>query len=272
MYAATRFGVASDSSVAVKSLIFPETTEDSLKGTELYRKSHGAYDVGEQRRRNYEWSVDPTTYRFGRKGATIALNGVSHEVHQALQSDLTNPAPVVTNKRVSDFRRSQDVIGMPRSLGQGLDKLTPDHTFGMPSNRGRQGDWDAAQCLRGEYTIDQQMPDRDLGKSITPGFRNSTHEARAFGVPSIRTDLPVNTSIRRSIADNQNYGDAPAARELIAPPDYADLAISGSDFDMLRPCAEIEPLLKRCTPEVTDQQIYDIVWNLATASSGHETR
>jgi hypothetical protein len=111
-----------------------------------------------------------------------------------------------------------------------------------------------------------------LGKSITPGFRNSTHETRAFGVPSIRTDLPVNTSIRRSIADSQNYGDGPVARELIAPPDYADLAISGSDFDMLRPRDDIELLLKRCTPEVTDQQIYDIVWNLATASSGDETR
>src|SRR3546814_10772327 len=35
---------------------------------------------------------------------------------------------------------------------------------------------------------------------------------------------------------------------------------------------DIESLMKRCTPEVTDQQIYDIVWELATRSSGDNTR
>lgn len=267
-----RFGVGSDKSIAAKNLIFPEMTEEALKGEELYRKSHGAFDVGEQKRRNYNWTVDPNTYRFGRKGASIALNGVSREVHQALQSDLTNPAPAISNKRVGDFRRSQDVIGMPRSLGQGLDKLPPDHTFGMPSNRGRNGDWDAAQCLRGDYTIEQQLPDRDLGKSVTPGFRNMTHEVRAFGVPSIRTDLPANTNIRRSIADSQNYGDSTTSRALIAPPDYADLAITSDDFDTLRTREEIESLIRRCTPEVTEDAVFDIVWDLATASSEDETR
>ena len=44
--------------------------------------------------------------------------------------------------------------------------------------------------IKGNYTEADQLPDRDLGKTLTPGFRNVTLETRAFGVPCIRTDLP----------------------------------------------------------------------------------
>jgi hypothetical protein len=48
----------------------------------------------------------------------------------------------------------------------------------------------AAEIMRGSYTPEQLLPDKDLEKSITPGFRNINTETRAFGCPSIRTDLP----------------------------------------------------------------------------------
>jgi hypothetical protein len=38
-----------------------------------------------------------------------------------------------------------------------------------------------ACAVAGGYTLDEQQPDADLGKSITPGFRNITAEPRTFG-------------------------------------------------------------------------------------------
>lgn len=49
-----------------------------------------------------------------------------------------------------------------------------------------------------------------LEQSITPGFRNAVAEGRAFGVPSIRSDIEPYT--KRSMADTQNYGDDANAR------------------------------------------------------------
>lgn len=47
-------------------------------------------------------------------------------------------------------------------------------------------------------------------QSITPGFRNAVADRRAFGVPTIRSDIPPYA--RRSVADTQNYGDDSSAR------------------------------------------------------------
>lgn len=54
-----------------------------------------------------------------------------------------------------------------------------------------------AQIIFGMYTPEQQQPDMDLGRSIKPGRRNFTETDRAFGVPSIRTDVraPKNKSV-----------------------------------------------------------------------------
>lgn len=36
-----------------------------------------SYEPGEQKRRDYTWSIDPSKYRFGTKGGNIPYNGVS---------------------------------------------------------------------------------------------------------------------------------------------------------------------------------------------------
>jgi len=37
------------------------------------------------------------------------------------------------------------------------------------------------EAMTGAYSMEEQEPDKDLGKSITPGFRNVVAETRAFG-------------------------------------------------------------------------------------------
>lgn len=57
---------------------------------------------------------------------------------------------------------------------------------------------------------------------------------RAYGCPSIRTDLPQATGTRRSLADSQNFGNDPVARDLICPPAFSDLSIPETAMSDLR--------------------------------------
>lgn len=33
---------------------------------EMYLKSHADYEAGEQKKRTYDWKIDPTDFRFGK--------------------------------------------------------------------------------------------------------------------------------------------------------------------------------------------------------------
>ncbi len=126
-----------------------------------------------------------------------------------------------------------DYLGRSRNLGQGSATRPNDIVYGQTSIHVKKAmsgkpQWGTKELIKGEYSFDAQLPDKDLGKSITPGFRNSTLESRAFGVPSIRTDLPHNPSMVRSVADSQNYGDDVSAKDLVNPPAFSDMKIEAS--------------------------------------------
>lgn len=65
--------------------------------------------------------------------------------------------------------------------------------FGAPSLK-NHSEWNAAKCLRGEPSVKELMPDADLGRCTKPGSRNQVRREsdsqRAFGCPTIRTDIP----------------------------------------------------------------------------------
>lgn len=159
---------------AAKDLIFPSSNGDEGDGYELYKKSHGSYAPGEQKRRDYKWNVDPTETRFGRKGDTIALNGISKNITEVLKgAPLSNDQSVVNLKKVEDFRNMTDKLGQTKNLGQDSASRPKDMIYGKPS--GIKG-LSAADVIKGRYTPADTQADRDLGKSITPGFRNITVE------------------------------------------------------------------------------------------------
>merc|ERR1719231_424384 len=89
----------------------------------------------------------------------------------------------------------------------------------------------------GTYEPEDQEPDSDLGKSMTPGFRNITTETRPFGVPSVRSDIPKYAT--RSIADNQNYGDDVSAQFLLYPQQFAAMGVDDSEFSCEREKGEL---------------------------------
>merc|ERR1719436_1987562 len=96
---------------------------------------------------------------------------------------------------------------------QGIPSLPEGRAFGAKSGTNQHG---ARSLIRGFYSPEEQLPDRDLGQCLTQGRRNYTTQ-RPFGVPSIRTDRGAPIFDRRSVANSMDYGDEPNADRLIFP-------------------------------------------------------
>ena len=71
------------------------------------------------------------------------------------------------------------------------------------------------------------QPDLDLGKCVKVGARNVPRSEkdldRAFGCPTIRTDIPGKK--QKSVADYQNYGDEKEAVDLLFPATFTEIGV-----------------------------------------------
>jgi len=160
-------GVTTKGSEAAKDVVNPQPKEDPMKGHDLYRVSHGSYLPGEQKMRNYDWTVDPNNVRFGKKSELVGFNGISLGVTEALSG--SKDEGVVSSKALEDYRDMGNTLGRRRNRGLVDSSLPPSHSYGLPTG---QDGWDAAKVLKGSYDERDQLPDADLGKTLTPGFRN----------------------------------------------------------------------------------------------------
>lgn len=248
-----------------KDIIWPEVSAEQIEGDEIYKRSHGNYAPGEQKSRNYNWYVDPVTTRFGVGGKNIALNGVSKDVAEVL-SGAGETKSIINTKQVEDYRNMGDMLGKTKNLGQESAARPFDTAYGRSAASGRAGGWSAAQVIKGEYDVKSQQPDHDLGKSITPGFRNISLKDRAYGCPSIRTDLPKGDPMKRSVSDSQNYGDDVPAQDLISPPAFSDMALEPTTFANLKSKGDIRRLFEKINIRLEDG-VFEAMYN-ATGPSG----
>ena len=266
---AKAFGIGSKSSLEpAKGIIFPDVAADQYEGEDVYKVSHGSWPVGEQKTRNYQWpnGVNPLSSVFGNKGDQIALNGVSRNIAVVL-----NPPPpkggIVNSKRCEDMSNSLDTLGKSKNLGQNSGHRPFGMIYGKPSNTGgkksSKAQASACELLRGRYSEEDQKPEPDLGKSMTPGFRNISLDDRAFGVPSIRTDLPARPIGSRSVADCQNYGDDVPAQDLINPPAFSDISISFNAMNDARSKSKIFQTFRNIGYDQIDDTVFEIVFKLA---------
>jgi len=214
-----------------KHLLHPDERVPPEAERMLYVKSHSNYDPGEQRHRGYSWvdkegGIDPTTFRFGGNVNEGEKLGVAKAMCPSLDETYKRP-PVVVEKLLEDFKVvSTEGLGEAKNLGFGCKTVGKTHVYGMASQRGPE--WGVRECI-GNYKPEEQLPDADLGKSIRPGWRNSSaNEARVFGVPSIRSDIPAPSL--KSVADHQNYGDEAGCSTLLYPPRFGDGGVTQSDF------------------------------------------
>lgn len=255
------FGISGTFGDSARELLYPSTSFNNRQDEELYKRSHGSVAPGEQKNREYQWGaakIDPHKYRFGVKTNAVGAEGLGASACLNPEMDETLPRTGITAKQVEDLRSTYDHLGKPRHLGASSSNLPPDHIFGAPLKKDPGSAWD---CIQGQYSADEQQPDADLGRPANYGWKNTSAETRSFGVPSIRSDIPLPG--KRSIADGQNYGDDSSAKELLYPEEFASSGISDAEFVQPRDKKSLRVLFEQIGYKLPDE-IFALVWLDAT--------
>lgn len=246
------FGKMEAESASAKGLIYPMVKEDMEKYKEMYQKSHGTSDPGVQKNRMYDWNtIDPNLHKFGVKHKAGVKQGVAKCLNP--QMDPEYRSSTIAPKQVEDRKDTNDQIGKSKHLGHGRTHLPDDFTFGVGGSTNEYG---AQRCIQGEYSEQEQQPDDDLGKAVTRGWRNVTSDQRAFGVPSVRGDIAA--PMRRSVADNQNYGDDVNAEFLLYPDQFAGNGISDESFTQPKDYEELVTMFKGIGYDFSDEVFRNI--------------
>lgn len=246
-----------------KELIQPRLEYDNTHHAQ-YVKSHNAYLPGEQKSLNYKWpGINPTTFKFGKVEKDRLPNGVG-AMH--CLKPLTNPENqinCITNKRVEDKKMTSDKLGQCKNLGLGDRQAPKDNIFGVMKSK-HVDTWNAGDCLYGDYTYEQQLPDQDLGCSTTVGWRNISATDRSYGCPSVRRDVPP--PVLRSIADCQNYGDDPSACGLLYPSRFQYRGVTDNDFIQTRSKGDLKNLFGNCGYNLNEDD-FNRIYNEAASLS-----
>ena len=262
-----KFGIPTTGILNAKNLIYYGAKEEPEEVKNLYYKSHGITDPGKPNMRYYKWNFDPNKHTFG-YAPKLELNGAKN----SLKTDtLTNPYPqtLLSNRRVENFRAFiNPLLGKSKFHGSLNPKFYDEnHVFGKGSKLGDQ--WNAGRCLHGDETTvntESVKPDDDLGrdwhyasklKSLRPTQNNLT---RAYGVPTIRRDLPKR--IVKSVTDIKNYGDEPDAYDLLYPHPEAIRGVYDEDFEKLFTKEEIYTLMKKYDFIIPEKE-YDLMFEVA---------
>ncbi|CAK9027095.1 unnamed protein product [Durusdinium trenchii] len=226
----------------------------------LYKYTHNNFNPGERIERKYRWPAETkdSRFRFGH-GLGQAQEGAGARL--ALNWDVEDDGSVrktrLVQKNVEDFRTVQHTkVYHKAHAKQGANgpPLDPDFQHGVKSGI---SDYTAKSCIQGYYALEDQLPDQDLGRCLKPGRRNVTVATRAFGVPSVRTDIPAPPPDKRSIADNCSYGDECSAAALLNPQRFDDRGVPDRDFLIRRPKEELKALVESCDVEGVD---FEALW------------
>lgn len=130
-------------------------------------------------------------------------------------------------------------------------------------------EWGMKKSITGDYSINEQMPDRDLGISTRRLAKNSqvpeNYEDRAYGVPSIRYDLKPPS--KRSVADPHNYGNESNCKGLLYPTRFAVDGVDEEDFIAVRSKQEVRDIYIRMGVTYEDAQ-FDRLCDMATRDFG----
>eukprot|EP00826_Nyctotherus_ovalis_P056671 TRINITY_DN769_c0_g3_i2.p1 TRINITY_DN769_c0_g3~~TRINITY_DN769_c0_g3_i2.p1 ORF type:complete len:355 (-),score=127.26 TRINITY_DN769_c0_g3_i2:138-1202(-) len=237
-----RFGQHVIPSEPAKNVLFPEGGEkhETPRVAAMYLKTHGTFEPGQQKERNYNWPIDKKNHRFGyieEREADGAAKCVKPE-----RFGESFPETKIVKKTVEDYIEvTKDELGKHKNLGQQSD---PNQVFGAMK---RKEEWNAAMCIYGvPETRNEVDPEPDLGRctkmNCTNAVRRPEDTDRAFGVPTIRNDIPKKA--RKSVADPQNYGDEPEAVKLLFPSSYLEFGITEEDFNAPRSREEIKTIFE----------------------------
>mmetsp|Transcript_30449 Transcript_30449/g.55555 ORF Transcript_30449/g.55555 Transcript_30449/m.55555 type:complete len:494 (+) Transcript_30449:37-1518(+) len=223
--------------------------KDTEESRALYKRTHNSYDPSEQFKRDYTWpsETEHEHFRFGLdQGSTKEGEGVRMAMNMNVEDDDTFKRTRMVQKVAEDFRHvERPKVAEKRHAKQGPSgpPVPLGYAFGIKSGK---SEYTAESCIKGYYSLQEQLPDPDLGKSLKIGRRNFTTQDRAFGIPSIRTDVPAPDPLRRSLANTHSYGDEPGAPALLNPQRFEMRGVPDQEFLLRRPKADLMKLLDAC--------------------------
>lgn len=230
----------------------------------MYKRSHNRFEPGERAERAYTWpkEVDDPWFKFGVPAAHgIEGAGMKLALNCMAEDDGSYKKTKMVQRVCEDYRNvahppfARKIHYMQGAKGPPMD---PDWAYGIKSVT---SDCTARSCILGYYKLSEQLPDQDLGRCTKVGRRNYTTEARAFGIPSIRTDLEAPPG-RRSVADMCNYGDEPGAAAVLNPQRFDNKGIPDREFLLRRPKEEIQALVESMGQNDAAMDFHDI-WDEA---------
>jgi hypothetical protein len=251
-----------------KKVVFPVDMpgSESEATKALYKKSHNNFEPGERVDRAYNWPEECSDFFFrfgvaashGQEGAGVklALDVMKEDDGQFKQTKMVQKVcedyrNVVQPKFARKTHYVQGAKGppMPPNWAYGIKSVTSDMT--------------ARSCILGYYELDEQLPDQDLGRCTKVGRRNVTGQTRAFGTPSVRTDLAAPPG-RRSVADLTNYGDECGAAALLNPQRFDNKGVPDREFLVRRPKEELRELVDATGPSLEEASLdFDEIWDQA---------
>lgn len=258
------FGLPSSETEDGKEVIFPRGVLPEKEAIrQRYVKTHGNFAPGEMFTREYNWPEEAKEehFRFGVKqtsGDDRSGNGGRMALAWDLDDDGNYPKTRFIQRTSEDYRSVvHPKLARKRNYQQGKAPVSPNHVYGIKS---MSSEVTARSCILGYYSLNEQLPDQDLGRCIKPGRRNVTAESRAFGTPSVRADIPALPIEKRSLADCQNYGDEVGAQALICPQRFLSQGVPDRDYLLRRPKEEIKSLFATAGYKFSEED-FDEIWD-----------
>lgn len=261
------YGISSGEPEDAKLAIYPRGVEpDSLQIRQQYLFTHGSVAPGEMYVRNYNWPEETKkdTFRFGIADRDVDGPKEGEAVKCALNMEIEDDGnirrTVLVDKRADDMRwRQRDLLGITRPMVYKYPPVPEDFKFGCASKKSAST---AKECVEGDYTEDEQVPDLDLGRCNIVGRRNISDGIRSYGTPSVRNDIPAPPPEKRGLADTQNYGDEAGTGPLLNPTKFESMNIPRDSFSQEKEKDELRNILK-CAKFEYDDLHYDALWNAA---------
>ena len=147
----------------------------------------------------------------------------------------------VVSKRAEDAKHwRQDAVGKNKYRGSAPVHAAPA-AFGRPSDASALS---AGDCLVGNYSIEEQLPDADLGRATHRGFRNEVPDPnKVFGKPTA----------------GYRQGRDPTSYECLAPGAFESRGITDEDFLSTRGQDEIRDVFDAVGIRL-DDETFERIW------------
>lgn len=274
-----------------RDLISPEVqlVEDPIVH-EQYVRSHYSFAPGEQMQRRYAWPSEvakDASFRFGHSLCVKKCpkdcvgNALLGGAWDSTNKDKEN-SPLSFGTQDNTQARD-DTASQARHLRLQPPPVPADFSFGAPSPKSSGS---AADAVYGQYSHEEQQPDRDLGKCLKQGRRNidwapdngygkPSGLPRALQRPSSLGALAKSRSTSNSVdpvtptRPKPRHAHYDGGASPLVSPDCYSTPEARADFKRLRSRSEIRALLRGAGYKLPPEEFTKLWASVASPSAAN---